>query len=339
MEANNPIRLTAPEIASLWTQYIFDSMSICFITYALEHIEDHDIKLLYETALGTSKKHVQEIIEIMTNENYPIPHGFTEKEDVNINAPRLFLDSLYLNYLYVMTLQGITGYSLSVSTSIRSDLRQYYITCMTETMQLYDKTINEMLSKGLYIRPPVISPPDSSEFVKHKSYLTGWFGDRRPLNVMEIGDISFNMVKMHLHASLKLGFTQVAQSKEVRQYISRGLGIANKQIKIFETVFEEGNLVKPISWQSMVTNSTSPTFSDKFMMYQIQLSTQLSISYYGAALSVNSRRDLGVHYIRLILELLRFAEDGANLMIKNGWLEQPPTASDRDSLAKDKGKN
>ncbi|MGZ4161378.1 MAG: DUF3231 family protein [Neobacillus sp.] len=57
----------------------------------------------------------------------------------------------------------------------------------------------------------------------------------------------------------------------------------------------------------------------------------------GAALSVNSRRDLGVHYIRLNLELLQFAEDGGKLMIKNGWLEQPPTASDRDSLVKKKG--
>jgi hypothetical protein len=84
----------------------------------------------------------------------------------------------------------------------------------------------------------------------------------------------------------------------------------------------------------MITNSTTPPFSDKYLLYQIQLSTQLSIGYYGYALSVNSRRDIGIHYLRLTLELMKFAEDGANLMIKNGWLEQPPTASDRDSLAK-----
>ncbi|WP_129692490.1 DUF3231 family protein, partial [Gottfriedia acidiceleris] len=92
----------------------------------------------------------------------------------------------------------------------------------------------------------------------------------------------------------------------------------------------------PISWQSMITNSTSMTFSDKYMLYQIQLSTQLTLSYYGSALSVNSRKDLGLKYLRLILELLQFAEDGANLMIKNGWLEQPPIASDRESLANGK---
>jgi hypothetical protein len=338
LKTNNPIRITAPEIASLWTQYIFETMSICFFRYALEHIEDHEVKSIYQTSLELSKKHVQKITEFMSKENYPIPLGFTEEDDVNIHAPRLFQDPFYLNYIYIMTLQGMTGYSLSVSNSIRSDLRKYYITCMSETMELFDQSIDLMLSKGLFTRPPIISPPDSIDFVKHQSFLTGWLGDRRPLNAIEIGDISFNMLKMHLHAALKVGFIQVTQSKEIRQHFMRGLDIANKHIKIFESVFKEDKLNSPISWQSMITNSTSMTFSDKYMMYQIQLSTQLSLSFYGSAMSVNSRRDIGADYLRLILELLKFGEDGANLMIKNGWLEQPPTASDRESLANGKGK-
>ncbi|NMD70125.1 DUF3231 family protein [Bacillus sp. DNRA2] len=334
METKNSIRLTAPEITSIWTQYLFDTMSICFFRYVLEHIEDTDIKSLYQTALDLSTKHVQEIKEFFVKEKYPIPHGFTEKEDLQAMAPRLFQDPFYLFYLYVMTVQGLTGYSMSVSTSIRSDLRKFYITCMTETMLLYDQVIDLMLKKGLFTRPPIITPPDSIDFVTHQSFLTGWFGKRRPMNVMEIGDIYFNMVKMHLHAALKVGFSQVAQSEEVRQHIKRGLDISNKHIRIFEAVFNEENLNTPVSWQSMITNSTTPPFSDKYLLYQIQLSTQLSIGYYGYALSVNARRDLGAHYLRLNLELMKFAEDGANLMIKNGWLEQPPSASDRDSLIK-----
>lgn len=335
MEKNSPIRLTAPEIASLWTQYIFDTMSICFFRYALGHIEDNEVKSIYQTSLEISKKHVEEITAFLLKENHPIPRGFTEN-DVNIHAPRLFQDPFYLNYIYIMTLQGMTGYALSVGTSIRSDLRKYYKTCMSETMELFDQSIDLMLSKGLFTRPPIIAPPESIDFVKHQSFLSGWLGDRRPLNAIEIGDISFNMLKMHLHAALKVGFIQVAQSEEVRQHFKRGLDIANKHIKIFESVFEEDHLNSPISWQSMITNSTSNTFTDKYMMYQIQLSAQLSLSYYGSALSVNARRDLGAKYLRLILELLHFADDGANIMIKNGWLEQPPTASDRASLAKER---
>ncbi|MGJ7923286.1 DUF3231 family protein [Neobacillus sp. LXY-4] len=336
MEKNNLIRLTAPEITSIWTQYIFDTMSICFFKYALQHIEDPDVKTLYQTSDELSKKHVQEIAQFMLNENFPVPYGFKEDEDVNANAPRLFLDPFYLNYIYIMTLQGLTGYSLSVSTAIRPDIRKFYITCMNETMMLYEQTLDVMLKKGLFTRPPIITPPKSYDFVQHQTFLTGWFGKRRPLNVMEIGDIFFNMTKMHLHAALKVGFSQVAQAEDVRQHIKRGLGISNKHLRVFESVFNEEHLPSPVSWQSMVTNSTTPPFSDKYLLYQIQLSTQLSIGYYGYALSVNSRRDLGVHYVRLILELMKFAEDGANIMIKHGWLEQPPTASDRDSLSNGK---
>jgi hypothetical protein len=332
---NNSIRLTAPEITSLWTQYMFETMSICFIKYALEHIEDKDIHKIYKTALNLSENHVQQIIVFFNGENYPIPKGFTE-EDVNVLAPRLFQDPLYLYYIYIMSLQGLTGYALSVGTSIRSDLRKYYIACNTETMMLYETTMDTLLTKGLFLRPPVISPPEKIDFVKHQSFLTGWFGERRPLTGMEIGDITFNMNKMNLHVALKVGFSQVAASDKVRKFIKRGMEISNKHLGIFLTIFNEEKLNSPVSWQSLVTDSTITPFSDKFMMYQVQLSTQLAIAFYGAALSVTSRRDLALQYGLLTSELANYGEDGTNLMIDNGWLEEPPRATDRRALTKGK---
>ncbi|SET56987.1 Protein of unknown function [Oceanobacillus limi] len=335
MEKNRNIPLSASEMASLWTQYMFDTMSTCFFNYALIHIEDKDIRPLYEKALELSKVHVEKIRGFFEGENYPVPQGFSE-EDVNLNAPRLFQDPFYLNYLYIMTLQGLTGYGLSVSTSIRNDLRKYYIECNQETMQLFDQTIDTMLSKGIYTRPPTLTPPKSVDFVKEQSFLTGWFGERRPLTAMEIGDITFNMNKMHLHVAMKVGFSQVAQSKKVRNYINRGVKISNKHIDEFESIFREEKLNSPMSWQSFITDSTEPPFSDKLMMYQVQLSSQVSIAFYGSAFSVNTRRDLAGKYTALTAELARFAEDGANLMINKGWLEQPPLASDRRHLMKGK---
>jgi hypothetical protein len=334
MEKHN-IRLTAPEMSSLWTQYMFDTMSICFLKYALEHIEDTDTLEIYKTALQLSEHHVQQIELFFKGENYPIPIGFTEK-DVDVKAPRLFQDPFYLYYLYIMSLQGLTGYALSVSTSIRADLRKYYITCNTETMMLFEKVLDTMLAKGLFMRPPVLTPSESADFVKHQSFLTGWFGERRPLTSMEIGDITFNMNKMHLHIALKVAFCQIAKSDKVRKYISRGVDISNKHITEFETIFREEKLNSPNSWQPYITDSTVSPFSDKFLMYQVQLSTQIAVAFYGAALSVTSRRDLALKYVMLTEEIAKYAEDGANLMIENQWLEEPPKASDRRSLLKGK---
>jgi len=201
---------------------------------------------------------------------------------------------------------------------------------------LFEKTIDTMLTKGIYSRPPIIASAEAVDFVKHQSFLTGWFGERRPLTSLEIGDITLNMNKMHLHVALKVGFSQVADSDRIRKYINRGTEISNKHIAAFEKIFREEKLNSPISWQSHVTSSTTAPFSDKLMMYQIQLSTQVAIAFYGAALSVTARRDLGEKYMALTSELLRYAEDGANLMIDNGWLEEPPKASDRRKLAEGK---
>ncbi|WP_442600115.1 DUF3231 family protein [Neobacillus sp. D3-1R] len=331
MESNS-IRLTAPEISSLWTQYLFETMSICFFKYALEHIEDKDIKEIYSTGLQLSEQHVLQIKTFFEGEKYPIPQGFSE-DDVNVKAPRLFQDTFYLYYIYIMTLQGLTGYSLSVGTSIRADLRKYYIACNTETMSYYDTIMDTLLSKGLFSRPPVLSPPKKIDFVKHKSFLTGWFGERRPLTGMEIGDITFNMNKMNLHVALKLAYSQVCASNKIRKYIKQGMETSNKQIETFISLFFEEKLNSPITWQSLVTDSSDSPFSDKFMMYQVQLSTQVAIAFYGAALSVTSRRDLALQYGIFTAELTKYGEEGVNIMIENGWLEEPPRASDRRSLS------
>jgi hypothetical protein len=329
------IPLTASEISSLWTQYLFDTMSICFIKYALEHMEDEEIVEVYKLSLELSEKHVQKVKEFLKGDRYPIPLGFTEK-DVNIHAPRLFQDTFYLYYMYIMSLQGLTGYALSVSTSIRSDLRKYFIECNTETMNLFEKNIDMLLTKGLYPRPPVITPPEKFDIVKHQSFLTGWFGQRRPLTALEISDIYFNLSKMQQHVTLKVGLSQVVASKKARQFIKRGMEIGNKHIATFEKIFREEKLNYPVSWQSQVTNSVTSPFSDKWIMYQLLLSTQVTIAFYGTSLSVATRRDLAEKYISMTSELLLFAEDGTNLMIENGWLEEPPKASDRRALTNGK---
>jgi len=53
--------------------------------------------LLQQTA-DLSNKHIEELTIIFNQEKLTIPEGFTDK-DVNINAPRLFIDDFYLGYL------------------------------------------------------------------------------------------------------------------------------------------------------------------------------------------------------------------------------------------------
>ncbi|WLD95443.1 DUF3231 family protein [Alkalihalobacillus sp. AL-G] len=55
------------------------------------------------------------------------------------------------------------------------------------------------------------------------------------------------------------------------------------------------------------------------------------VADYGTAISASIRKDLGVNYSRL-LETTQYLNDGAKLLIKNGWMEKPPSSLDRDEL-------
>lgn len=58
------------------------------------------------------------------------------------------------------------------------------------------------------------------------------------------------------------------------------------------------------------------------------------IGQYGMSMSLSPRHDIAVQYSRLMVEIANYANDGASIMIENGWMEQPPMAADRKGLAK-----
>jgi Protein of unknown function (DUF3231) len=326
-------RLTSAEVANLWSQYINDSMAACVISYYLAHVVDKDIREVLEFALGLSHSHLEKVKGFFEEENYPIPVGFT-KEDVNLNAPPLFSDIFCLEYMYVMTLHGLTGYAGGVGTSTRADQRRYFIQCNNETMKLYDMIMNVLVHKGLVNRPPNINAPEKVDFVKKQSFLTGWVGNKRPLNAIEVSGIYFNMQKTIAKLVMEIGFSQVAKSKELREYFKRGETICDRHFDILSAILFESNLPAPRRWDAEVTNSTESPFSDKLLLFHIVTLVSTASGYYGAAFSLSQRRDLAAKYEFLILDITRYAEDGVNILIDNGWLEQPPTFDDRDKLSK-----
>ncbi|MDM5326926.1 DUF3231 family protein [Neobacillus sp. CF12] len=328
------VKLTSAEIANLWTQYINDSLSICILTHSIAKAEDQDIKEVLEFALSLAESHIFKITEFFNEENFPIPKGFTLEEDLNLNAPQLFTDAFMMVYMHVMTLLGLTGYAGAVATSCREDQIDYFIKCNDETMELHKRIARVMLNKGFYSKPARINTPTEVDFVDNQQYLTGWFGKKRPLNVIEISGISFNMMKDAVKVVLEISFGQVCQTKEIQKYFHKGKEICEKHFGILSGILTKDELSSPNSWVSEVTNSTISPFSDKLMLNHIVILVSSAVGYYGAGLSVSQRRDLAVEYASLMTEVGLYAEDGAQLLIKYGWLEQPPLASDRNKLAK-----
>ncbi|MGM7719723.1 DUF3231 family protein [Metabacillus sp. Hm71] len=249
--------------------------------------------------------------------------------------PDCFRIIMYCNIYFQMGRIGLNAYSMGVSLAVRADVFSFFNECFKESTELLRQTNEVLLSKGLYIRSPYLEIPDHIDFVKKQNFLSGYF-DKRPLTALEITNIFGNYERNALGIATLMGFSQIAQSKEVRQYLKRGKEIAQQHCEKLGNLLKEEELPVPTTWDAEVTASTSFTFSDKLMMFYTTALTAISLSYYGAGTSSSPRRDVAVKYASLGRDIALYAEDGANLMISNGWFEEPPRTLDRDELVKNK---
>lgn len=327
------VKLTSAELGVLWTQYMTDSMGICVFKYFLQNVDDADTRNLMEHALNLAQGHIQTVTQLFNQESFPIPVGFTN-EDVNLSAPRLYTDTFYLNYIDGMAKLGMVSYTAAVASSSRRDIRNFYSSCLAESNELLNKCEDILIVKGLFMRPPFISTPDKVDFIKKQNFLTGFLGERRPLNAIEITNLYMNIQRSALSKAMIMGFSQVAQSQKVRQHLERGKDIETKHIKIFMDVLMQDDLPAPMTSESEVTDSTAQTFSDKLIMFHIGMLTAAAIGNFGVGIGTVLRRDLALTYSRLLAESGLYHEDGANIAIDNGWLEEPPQADNRKELAR-----
>lgn len=335
LETLHNVRLTAPEIANLWSQYQSDTMAICVYKHMLTTVEDTSIRPIMEFALTLAEGHIAKIKEFFTAGKFPIPHGFTEN-DINLSVPRLFSDELCVTYTYIMSINGLAGYAAALATNLRKDLREYFVSCQVQTMELFNKSVDLLLEKGVISRPPFINPPDKVEFIEKQNFMKGILGGERPLNCVEISNVYWCLRKIQLSKTVTMAFSQVAASQEVKDFLWRGVEIYKKQIEIFESILGQGNLPKPKSLESEVTNSTTSPFSDRLIMYHKSIFGLTTIGVFASAIGTSQRADLVVHYSRLMAEMAKYMEDGFNIMIKNKWAEQAPLTDDREKLANQK---
>jgi Protein of unknown function (DUF3231) len=338
MNSEHNIRLTSAEIAQLWTGYMNNSMSKCVLKYFKEKTQDEEIRTVINWAISIADTILQNITEIYVKENHPIPVAFSEKEDVNLNAPALYSDTYFLNFIHNMSRHGLTAYGAALSGCTRSDVLERFSSALDLTRELYFKSLNVLLEKGLYSRATYIPIPDKVEFIEKQGYLTGWFGERRPINSLEIMHFFENMERNAVGKALLLGFAQVAGLKEVQNYMVREAKIANKVVEIMAHTLAKENISESPTYDSEVLKSTTPPFSDKLMMFQVSILTGMSLGYYGTAIGTVARRNLGAKFLRTFLEAVQYAEDGANIMIEHGWMEKPPASIDEIEIAKTKKK-
>ncbi|MBO7746859.1 DUF3231 family protein [Paenibacillus sp. MWE-103] len=325
--------LTSSEQGKLWTTYMGNTMGICVLSHMLEHAENEEIRSILAYALEIAEQLAQTIRDIFAKENYPIPVGFTA-DDLITGAPRLFADDFCLFYLKYVGKAGLSLYSIAVPLMTRPDLREFFTQCVTLTLSMINRVNEALLAKGLIVKPPYIPYPKRVDFIRKQSYLNGFFGDVRPLQAMEITHLYDNIENNAISKAVLIAFSQVARSEQAKSYFVRGRELAEKHHAHFSKILERENLFAPPILDPFITTSTAAPFSDKLMLFHKLDMYTMRVRSYGNAISLSARHDLVEKYGRFLLQVGNYVEDGANILIEHGWLEEPPQAADRDALVR-----
>ncbi|MGZ4160018.1 MAG: DUF3231 family protein [Neobacillus sp.] len=330
LSPNAPI--TSVELAKLWATFMGNSMSKRILSYFMKHVEDQDIKTLIENGIGLCEDFMKTTEGILKKENYPIPVGFTEK-DVNLEAPRLYEDEFYVHYLKYAAKAGLSLYAVAIPLIMRQDIHDFFTNCSNSTASFLSQVNTTLISKGFIIKPPVLPTPDKVDFVTKQNFFNGFVGDVRPLHALEVTHLFDNIESNTTSKALLVGFHQVVRSEKVKELFKRGLDIVEKSIKQHSEKLHMDNLPAPSRLEHLVTDSTVSPFSDKIMLWHKVDMFSMKIRHFANSVAVNGRKDLGLMYGRNMMNVFLFAEDGANILIEHGWMEEPPKAIDREHLA------
>jgi len=321
-------KLTAAELGKLWATYTGNSMSSCILSYYLQHVEDKDIRALLENALKLSKEFLKRTKEIFEKENVPIPKGF-DNQDVNLGAPRLFEDEFYVHYLKYAAKAGMSIYSIAIPLVYRQDVVEFFLYCMNSTMALMEEIKAILMNKGLIIKPPVIPVGDKVEFA-NENFLNGYLGDVRPLHALEITHFYDNIENNATSKALIMAFAQVVKDEKIRELFVKGRELTASTVKSHTKMLSDENLPAPPLIDDLVTDSTFAPFSDKLMLFHKMDMFSMKMRAFGNSVAVNGRHDVGLLYGKTFMKTSAFVQSAAKIMIEKGWMEQPPTAFDRD---------
>ncbi|MFC4803311.1 DUF3231 family protein [Neobacillus sp. GCM10023253] len=327
-------KLTAAEVSALWLQYMGDSMAICVYKYFLKIVENNEIKPILEFSLQLAEGHITKITEFLKSANFQVPIGFTEN-DVNVNSPRLFSDQFLLFYSYIMTIHGLSAYSLAITNTEREDIQNYFFECVKESKELFQKIVKLAKSEPKYSSVPSVPSPHWAEFMETPGFISNLIGDKRPLNSSEISTLFFNSTKTGFISSLSLAFSQVAVHEDVRNFLLKNVKLAGKDAESFDTILQEDHLPIPEKWDAEITDSTVSPFSDKLIMFHAGFLVNAALTYYGASLGSSFRSDIIVNYTKVFTHALEAGAISYSIMVKHGWLEKQPEAIDRNHLMQD----
>ncbi|MGI6120524.1 MAG: DUF3231 family protein [Desulfosporosinus sp.] len=253
--------------------------------------------------------------------------------DVEPNAKKLFSDQFMLAYLRYINKYGAIKYFNTLIGSNRPDVRQFAHQCIDEIQDLHKKADEILIKKGFFSKEAYIPIPDRIDFIhSDRSLFKSLFGDKQPINGLEIAQVFAGLEVKMLQKPIVIGFMQVVQSRKVQDFLVRCKKIMDEQIRRSTQILRDEDLPLPMSLVHELTDSTESPFSDKLITFHILGIIKYSLTGYGIAMASCTRADILTALHKSLNENTSLAKDAMALLMHNGWMEKIPQAANRKKL-------
>lgn len=329
--------LTSSEVGTLWLTYQEKTMILRMLEYFIEKADDEKAKAIMTGLYKQLNQYVSKITELFQVESAVIPIGFTSK-DVNKDVPRLYDNGFDIMFIRLMKEISMALHTLNITMSYREDIVMLYKELTALTQGGYHTSTQYLLEKGMIARPPYVSMPSSVEFVKDTSYLGGavanLFSEKRELNTVEVAHIHHAIESNVIGMQMIMGFAQCANEPEVKKFFVKGGELAKSIVKELSETLLESDIQTPVPSGGNATRSTVAPFSDKLMMYCTSLFCSFSLGSNSLGTAFSLRNDLPAKMTVFMKDIFEYAHEGGKIMIRNGWMEEPPQMEQRKQLTK-----
>ncbi|SFE34182.1 Protein of unknown function [Lentibacillus persicus] len=335
MTTSDHLSISGAELGTLWMAYQNKTMNMRFLEYYIEKAENPEAKDILESYYNKESEHVETLIKIFQDEGAVLPVGFTEK-DVTPGAPRLYDEMFDTMHLRMITAINMGLFTVHLSMAYREDIRELYQRFTADAQEAYDQTTGFLLKHSAIPRPPYVTMPKEVEFAKNKQYMSGFnlLTHKRPLNSVEIAHLYQPIEANTIGMTLMTGFAQAANNKDAAKVFFDGKELAKQIVTKLSDVLRQSDIHTPSMWAGTATDSTNAPFSDKLMMYQTSVFSSFGLTSNAIGSSFSLRSDLPLKMAKIVQDIFTFSKNSGQVMIKNGWMEEPPQAQDRRRLSK-----
>lgn len=318
-------KMSSSEFGALWMTFHKKSMILRMLEYFIETSDDQKAKDLMSKLWKQLHPKIIEMKTMIENEGAAIPDGFT-KEDVNLDAPKLWDNGFDIMCCRVLKEISMAMYVFHLTMSYREDIIRLYRDLTEITQAFYGHFTQYLLEKGLFTVPPYITMPKSTGYITDKNYLKGnnILGNKRTINTVEFSYMYHTIETNITGKQLLKGFLQTTKDEDVKKYFTYGKELSKEIIHETSSILLEDNIQPPVTPGGTVTNSTIAPFSEKLMLFCNYLLSGLAIGGGGFNSGFSLRNDLQTKNAIFAKDVFQYQRNGSILMMSKGLLADPP---------------